>query len=158
MVSGNAIVYIYFISNCKTSKCDKEISFKSLLRLSRERSRVVGFHLRKSAHKSIDICTCVKRMNEKSHNCREYTIATHIIQFWRFSSLFHSSWTFLCVNEWVSFLFLLLFLHFEVRFCRIHHAPQFRFCFRLFLSITISLLLSESFTFLQAQHATHTQI
>lgn len=94
MVSGNAIVYIYFISNCKTSKCDKEISFKSLLRLSRERSRVVGFHLRKSEWK--------KPQLPRVHDCDTHN---SILAFQLIISFFLN--IFVC--EWMGFISVVVF-------------------------------------------------
>lgn len=61
-------------------------------------------------------------------NWIEYTIATHIIQFWHFNPLFYTSWTFVwigfllchcfCIsNKWPKCVFI------------VHHEPHFCFCF-----------------------------
>lgn len=140
MVSGNAIVYIYFISNCKTSKCDKEKSIKSLsvwAESDRVFSRVVlswdFIWENQHINRSTDVSECEAherkpQLKQSQTESRVHDCDTH--------------------NSILAFQFIILFfMNIFVCVCVCVNGFDLCFCFCISKCVSVAFIMRCSFAF-----------
>lgn len=73
---------------------------------------------------------CIEKEPQLNQTEQRYTAATHIIQFWHFSSLFYSAWTFVRMGFISVFVFVFAFqINCQSAFSSFIMPAHFRFCF-----------------------------